>query len=98
MFPNAGSVMPHLKAGRVRGLAVTTPEPTPLAPGLPTIASSGVPGYEWISTIVMFAPSRTPSALVSRLNREIVNVLNTVNPDSAYSVQAPRSSPARRRS
>jgi tripartite-type tricarboxylate transporter receptor subunit TctC len=77
MFPNAGSVMPHLKAGRVRGLAVTTPEPTPLAPGLPTIASSGVPGYEWISTIVMFAPSRTPSALVSRLNREIVNVLNT---------------------
>jgi len=77
MFPNAGSVMPHLKAGRVRGLAVTTAEPTPLAPGLPTIASSGVPGYEWISTIVMFAPSRTPSALVSRLNREIVNVLNT---------------------
>jgi len=77
MFPNAGSVMPHLKAGRVRGLAVTTPEPTPLAPGLPTIASSGVPGYEWISTIVMFAPSRTPSAFVSRLNREIVNVLNT---------------------
>src|SRR6476620_4613885 len=77
MFPNAGSVMPHLKAGRVRGLAVTTPEPTPLAPGLPTIASSGVPGYEWISTIVMFAPARTPFALVSRLNREIVNVLNT---------------------
>jgi len=77
MFPNAGSVMPHLKAGRVRGLAVTTAEPTPLAPGLPTIASSGVPGYEWISTIVMFAPARTPFALVSRLNREIVNVLNT---------------------
>jgi tripartite-type tricarboxylate transporter receptor subunit TctC len=75
MFPNAGSVMPHIKSGRVRALAVSTAQPSALAPGLPTVAAS-VPGYETGAVICVFAPARTPSAIVDLLNREIVRVLN----------------------
>src|SRR6202030_4392784 len=45
MFPTPPIVSPHVKSGRLRALAVTTLQPTPLAPGLPTMASEGVPGY-----------------------------------------------------
>ena len=75
MFPNAGSVMPHIKSGRVRALAVSTARPSALAPGLPTVAAS-VPGYETGAVICVFAPARTPAAIVDLLNREIVRVLN----------------------
>jgi tripartite-type tricarboxylate transporter receptor subunit TctC len=75
MFPNAGSVMPHIKSGRVRALAVSTAQPSALAPGLPTVAAS-VPGYETGAVICVFAPARTPAAIVDLLNREIVRVLN----------------------
>jgi tripartite-type tricarboxylate transporter receptor subunit TctC len=75
MFPNAGSVMPHIKSGRVRALAVSTARPSALAPGLPTVAAA-VPGYETGAVICVFAPARTPPAIVDLLNREIVRVLN----------------------
>jgi tripartite-type tricarboxylate transporter receptor subunit TctC len=76
MFPNAGSAMPHIRSGRVRALAVSTAQPSALAPGLPTIAST-VPGYEFGAVICVFAPGKTPAAMVGRLNREAVRVLNT---------------------
>lgn len=76
MFPNAGSVMPHIRSGRVRALAVSTAQPSALAPGLPTIAST-VPGYEFGAVICVFAPGKTPAAIVNRLNREAVRALNT---------------------
>src|SRR5262249_52440491 len=75
MFATAGSVTPHLKSGRLRALAVTSARPSPLAPGLPTVASAGLPGYESISIYGVFAPAGTPPAIVKRLNREIVRVL-----------------------
>jgi tripartite-type tricarboxylate transporter receptor subunit TctC len=75
MFPNAGSVRQHLDSGRLKGLAVTTEQPSALAPGLPTLSSSGLPGYESGSPFGIFAPARTPGALITRLNREIVRVL-----------------------
>ena len=75
MFPNAGSVMPHIKSGRVRALAVSTAQPSALAPGLPTVAEA-VPGYETGAVICVFAPAKTPAAIVDLLNREIVRVLN----------------------
>ena len=43
MFAGAGTAMPHIRAGRIRGLAVTTPEPSPLVPGLPSVSASGLP-------------------------------------------------------
>jgi tripartite-type tricarboxylate transporter receptor subunit TctC len=75
MFPNAGAVTPYLKSGRLRALAVTTSEPSALVPGLPTLAASGLPGYESVSPFGIFAPAGTPSALVHRLNQEIVAAL-----------------------
>ena len=76
MFANAGSIVPQLNAGRVRALAVTSLKPSPLVPGLPTIADQGVPGYEALTVIGIFAPARLPAALTKRLNEEIVKVLD----------------------
>ena len=75
LFASAGTVIPHVKSGRLRGLAVTSAQPSALVPGLPAIAASGVPGYEVVSIDAIFAPARTPAALVGRLNRDIVRVL-----------------------
>ena len=75
MIATAGTVTPHLNSGRLRGLAVTSPQPSPLAPGLPTIAAAGLPGYESLQIYSVFAPARVPTAIVKRLNEEIVRVL-----------------------
>ncbi|MSP96620.1 MAG: tripartite tricarboxylate transporter substrate binding protein [Betaproteobacteria bacterium] len=76
MFGTAGTVAPHIKSGRVRAIAVTSAEPSILAPGLPTVATSGLPGYESISIYGVFAPAGTPEAIIWQLNRAIVAVLN----------------------
>lgn len=75
MFPSASSVVVHVKAGRMRALAVTSAQPSALAPGLPTVAASGVPGYEFLSLTGMFAPAHTPKAVIQRLNNEIAALL-----------------------
>ena len=74
-FANAGAVASHLKSGRLRALAVTSAQPSVLLPGLPTVASGGLPGYELVSVQGIFAPAGTPHAVVARLNREIVPFL-----------------------
>ena len=76
-FSNPQVAMPHIKTGKLRALAVTSAQPSALVPGLPTIASSGLPGYESESFHAVFAPARTPDAIVRRLNREIVNALRS---------------------
>jgi tripartite-type tricarboxylate transporter receptor subunit TctC len=77
MFGTAGTVTPHVSSGRVRAIAVTSAEPSVLAPGLPTIAASGLPGYESISIYGVFVPAGTPEPIVRQLNLAIVSVLNT---------------------
>ena len=77
MFANAGAVSSFVKAGRLKALAVTSAQPTALFPGLPTVAASGLPGYEAISLIGLWAPAGTPRALIERINRESVRVLKT---------------------
>src|SRR5512134_863861 len=77
MFATSTSSWVHVKAGRLKALAVTSAEPSPLAPGLPTIAASGVPGYAAEAIYGVWAPARTPAAILSRLNQEIVKVLTT---------------------
>jgi tripartite-type tricarboxylate transporter receptor subunit TctC len=74
MFAVPGSSLPHVAAGRLRALAVTSAKPTPLAPDLPTVAQS-LPGYESVSRLAVFAPVGTPPAIVGRLNQEIVRVI-----------------------
>jgi len=70
----AGSTS-HIKSGRLKALAVTSAQPSALAPGLPTIAASGVPGYEAISFHALFAPAATPPAIIAKLNAEINRVI-----------------------
>lgn len=78
-FPNAASATPFVKAGKVKGLAVTTLQPSALAPGLPTAAASGLPGYESRSILGMFVPARTSPAIIEQLNQEIVRALNNAD-------------------
>ena len=79
MFPSASSVTPIIRSGKLRALAVTSSEPSALAPGLPTVTASGLPGYESSLILGMFAPAGTPAALIARLHREIVNVLQSAD-------------------
>ena len=79
-FGNALSVSPHVKSGRIKGLAVTSAQPSPLFPDLPTVAATGLPGYELISPFGIFAPARTPRTIINTINAEIVRILN--RPDS----------------
>ena len=76
MFGTTGAVAVHIKSGRLRALAISTAQPSPLAPGLPTIAAAAnLPGYESASTAGVFAPTGTSQALIKRLNEEINRVL-----------------------
>ena len=74
MFPTAGAATPHIRAGRVKALAVTSAEPTALFPGVPTVAAS-LPGYESLSIYALFAPAGTPRAIINKLNAAIVRFL-----------------------
>ncbi len=76
-IPPAASVTPHLKSGRLKALAATSAQPSALAPGLPTVAASGLPGYEMLSTDTVMIPAKTPEAIISRLNQEMVRYLKT---------------------
>jgi len=89
-------VLPHVKANRLRALAVTGPKPTPLVPGVPTVAESGVPGFEMTSWWGMFGPAGIPQPIVTQLNTELTRILRT--PDvqktfAALGVDAATSTP-----
>ena len=71
------SVAQHVKSGKLRALGVTTAEPSALFPGLPTVVATGLPGYQSGTAYGLWAPARTPAALIVRLNQDVVRVLNT---------------------
>jgi tripartite-type tricarboxylate transporter receptor subunit TctC len=64
------------KQGKLRVLAVSSAQPTALFPGIPTVASAGLTGFEAGNTLGLFAPGKTPAAIISQLNEEFVRVLN----------------------
>lgn len=74
-FPATASGMPHVKSGRLRALGVSSRLPSPLAPGVPTLAAAGLAGFESNAFVGMFTAARTPAGVVRRFNREIINVL-----------------------
>ncbi|MDB5807920.1 MAG: tctC [Betaproteobacteria bacterium] len=74
-FTTVVSALPHVASGRLRGLAVTSARRTPSAPQFPTVAESGLPGYEAVSWYGVLAPAGTPREVVTRLNGEIVRAL-----------------------
>jgi tripartite-type tricarboxylate transporter receptor subunit TctC len=75
-FGTGGTLMPHINAGKLRALGVTSAQPSALFPNLPTIAASGLPGYEAVSIYGVFVPARTSDPVIRRLNQEIVRALN----------------------
>ena len=74
-FGGLPSIMPFVKSGRVRALAVTSLQRSPALPEVPTMNEAGVPGYEVILWYGIFAPAATPREIVQRLNAEIVKAL-----------------------
>ena len=73
------SGMPHIKGGKVRGLAVTSPTRSPALPDVPTVAESGFPGFEATGWLGILVPNGTPPAVIARLNAEIAKVMQ--NPE-----------------
>jgi len=76
MFPNIPVALPHIKAGRLRALAVSTAKRSALFPELPTISESGLPGFEVLQWSGLLAPAGTPRAVVGKYQREIATALN----------------------
>jgi len=76
MFATSASVIPYIKAGRLRALAVTTAQRSATVPELPTLSEAGVPGFEAITWHGVVVPAATPGLLVERLNADIVKVLH----------------------
>lgn len=75
MFGPAVAVMPHVRAGRIRGLAVTSAQRSAAAPELPTLAESGLANFEITSWFGLFVPSSTPQAVIEKIHRETAKVL-----------------------
>ena len=75
MFGNIVPILPHVKTGRLRGIAVTTAKRISALPDVPTVAESGMPGYEAVVWFGVWAPPRISRAIVDRLNQEIRRVV-----------------------
>src|SRR2546427_13191940 len=75
MFATSASVIPYIKAGRLRAMAVTTARRSATVPEQPTLSEAGVPGFEAITWHGVVVPAATPASLVERLNRDIVKAL-----------------------
>jgi len=91
-FGTAASVSPHTRSGRLRGLAVTGGQRSALLPELPTIAESGLPGYEMLNWLGMFAPAGTPRAVVDKLSGELVRIVRM--PDVSGALKAAGAEPS----
>jgi tripartite-type tricarboxylate transporter receptor subunit TctC len=77
MFDIASTALPQIKAGKLKGLAVTSAKRSPDAPELPTMIESGFPGFEVVAWYMMLAPANLPKDVLARLNREANKALQT---------------------
>jgi tripartite-type tricarboxylate transporter receptor subunit TctC len=76
-FATISTALPHVKSGRLRALAVSTARRAAAAPEVPTIAETGVPGYDYASWVGLLAPAKTPPAIVARWHSEAARVMQT---------------------
>jgi tripartite-type tricarboxylate transporter receptor subunit TctC len=74
-FSAGTASVPQISAGKLRALGIASKQPSPLAPGLPTISDSGLPGFETIQLLAFFAPVKTPAARINLLSQEFRRVL-----------------------
>ena len=92
LFVSIPSVLPHVHAGRLRAIAVSTLKRSASAPDVPTVAESGYPGFEYSNWNALFAPAGTPGARVKRMNDIIAKILS--EPDVAKKLSAQGADPA----
>jgi len=83
-FAGIPNVMPHLRAGKLRALAVSTPKRSPDLPDVPTVAEAGVPGYDATLWLALLAPAGTPNEIVQKLYAETARVLR--NPEVQHAI------------
>jgi tripartite-type tricarboxylate transporter receptor subunit TctC len=83
-FATISTSLPHIKSGKLRALAVTSAKRSTAAPEFPTIAEAGVPGYEHSSWVGVLAPVKTPRAVIDKLNREMVNIVQSPDVKAAF--------------
>jgi tripartite-type tricarboxylate transporter receptor subunit TctC len=81
------SAMPHVKSGKINALAVTSTARSPVAPDLPTVAESGVPGFEVIGWNGLVAPARTPKEIVAKLSAELKKALDQPDTKERFAAQ-----------
>jgi tripartite-type tricarboxylate transporter receptor subunit TctC len=79
MYPSMTAVLPHIKAGKLKGIAIATRQRSPVMPNLPTIAESGVAGYEASIWNGVLAPAGTPKPIVGRLNAAMVKIMEATD-------------------
>src|SRR5262249_13247845 len=79
MTDSMSSLMPHVRVGRLRALGVSSARRAAAAPGIPTIAEAGVPGYESVQWYGLFAPAGTPQEILGWLHREAIAILRVPN-------------------
>lgn len=78
-FGTAATVSPNVRSGRLRGLGVTGSKRAVILPDVPTIAEAGVPGYEMLNWLGVFAPAQTPRAIVDRFNGELLKIAQSAD-------------------
>jgi tripartite-type tricarboxylate transporter receptor subunit TctC len=86
MFATVTGVQPHVKTGRVKALAVTTPKRSEMMPGVPTMSET-LPGFEMLSWFGLLAPAATPRSVITRMNAETAKVLAMPEIKSALAAQ-----------
>jgi len=96
-FSSASAAMPHIKGGKLKALAVTTPKRMNSLPQVPTVAESGLPGFSYTLWGGLFAPAGTPESVIDSLNKEVNQIL--AMPDiktrlDADNVSVPKNTPA----
>jgi tripartite-type tricarboxylate transporter receptor subunit TctC len=87
MFDTIPSILPHVQGGKLRALGVTTQEPSEFMPGVPTVASQGLSGFEVGSWFGILAPAGTPEPILQKLNQEVVKALKAPKVIEAMRIQ-----------
>ena len=87
MFDNLPSALPHIRAGKLRALAVTSAQRAPALPDVPTVAEAGLPGFEASSWFGLLAPAGTPKDIIAKLNAEVAKWLATPEARDKLTVQ-----------
>ena len=92
-FAAAPGALPRVKSGKLRGIAVGSAQRSPDLPDLPTIAESGIPGFEYVIWYGLHAPAKTPKEIIDKLNAEVVRILKDPQTVRDFAAQGAEASP-----